>query len=193
MAAMLTAAIPAAAQFSDSYNFLKAIRDKDAEKVTQFIQGNGATLVNTRDFTSGEGAIHIVIKRRDDIWLRFLLGNGANPNLRDKAGNPPLALCAQIGFSEGVDSLLERRPDVNLANDQGETPLIIAVQRRDIVIVKQLLAAGADAKKADHIAGMSARDYAARDTRSTAILRAIDDAAKTAKPATAAKVAGPGL
>jgi len=42
-----------------------------------------------------------------------------------------------------------------------------------------MLAAGANPKIVDHIAGMSARDYAARDTRSSAILKMIDDAANT--------------
>jgi hypothetical protein len=55
-----------------------------------------------------------------------------------------------------------------------------------------LLAGGANAKIADHIAGMSARDYAERDARAAAILKLIDDAAK-AKPAGNAPVAGPGL
>lgn len=193
MAAMLAGAAPAAAQFSDSYNFLKAIRDKDGQKVTEFLQGGGgATIINTKDITTGESAVHIVIKRRDDTWLRFLLEQGANPNIRDKNGNTPLVACAQIGFAEGLAALIAKRADVNLPNDQGETPLIVAVQRRDLIAVRLLLEARADANRADHIAGLSARDYAARDPRAAPILRAIDDAAKTTKPAPA-KVSGPGL
>lgn len=192
-AAVLAVSVPAGAQFSDSYNFLKAVRDKDGQKVTELLQGGGAsTLVNTKDYSSGESAVHIVIKRRDDTWLRFMLGNGANPNIRDKEGNTPLILCAQLGFAEGVTTLIGAKADVNLPNDRGETPLIVAVQRRDIVVVRQLLDARADPNRADHIAGLSARDYAERDTRAAAILRAIDDAAKAAKPAPA-KISGPGL
>lgn len=190
---MLASAAPSAAQFSDSYNFLKAVRDKDGQKVTEALQGGGgATIINTKDITTGESAVHIVIKRRDDTWLRYLLGEGANPNIRDKKGNTPLIACAHIGFAEGMNALIANRADVNLANDQGETPLIIAVQRRDLVAVRLLLEAKADPNRSDFIAGMSARDYAERDTRAAAILRAIDDAAKGDKPA-AAKISGPGL
>lgn len=187
-AATLATAGPAMAQFSDSYNFLKAVRDKDGAKVTELIEsGGGSTLINTRDYGTGESALHIVVKRRDDLWLRFLLGKGANPNLRDREGSTPLIAAVQISFPEAVATLVGTRADVNLANERGETPLIIAVQRRDVASVRLLLEGGADPTKADHIAGMSARDYAERDTRSTAILRLIDDAAKkkAAKPATA--------
>jgi hypothetical protein len=50
----------------------------------------GASIINTRDVTSGE-ALHIVIKRGDETYLRFLLQKGADPNLRDGRGNTPLA------------------------------------------------------------------------------------------------------
>ncbi len=189
---LLSLAAPAAAQFSDSYNFLKAIKDRDGAKVTEFIDSPaGSTLINTKDYTAGEGALHIVVKRRDDMWLRFLLAKGANPNIRDKAGNTPLIICAQLGFPEGIDILTGSRADVNLGNDSGETPLIIAVQRRDTTAVRMLLAAGADTRRPDHIAGLSAHDYAARDTRSTAILRMVEEAEKVAKPKP--KISGPGL
>lgn len=185
-------AVPALAQFSDSYSFLKAIRDRDGTKVNEYLSGQNPTLVNTRDYTSGEGAIHIVVKRRDDLWLRFLLAKGANADLRDKDGNTPLILAAQIGFPEGTASLINGNANVNAINNSGETPLIVAVQRRDILNVRLLLAGGANPKIADHIAGMSARDYAERDARAAAILKLIDEAGKT-KPAAKAEVAGPGL
>lgn len=189
---LLAVATMAPAQFSDSYNFLKAIRDRDGQKVTEFIDSPaGSTLINTKDYSAGEGAVHIVVKRRDDMWLRFLLAKGANPNIRDKNGNTPLIICAQIGFPEGIDILIGSKADVNLSNDSGETPLIIAVQRRDTNLVRMLLGAGADSRRPDHIAGLSAHDYAARDARSTQILRMIEDAEKVVKPKP--KVAGPGL
>jgi len=58
------------------------------------------------------------------------------------------------------------------------SPLIRAVQLRDIRMVRLLLDAGANADKADTLAGMSARDYAKRDARGSAVLRAIEDAKK---------------
>lgn len=193
LAALLLAglvATPAPAQFSDSYQFLKAVRDRDGSKVTEYLDKPGSTIVNTRDFSSGESALHLIVQRRDSQWLAFLLAKGANPNIRDSVGNTALAQAAQLGWLDGTTMLLTKGADVNATNDRGETPLILAVQRRDLATVRLLLANGANPKIADHIAGMSAHDYAARDARSPAILKAIDEA-KPAKPA--AQIAGPKL
>jgi uncharacterized protein len=174
----IVAPVAAPAQFSDSYNFLKAVRERDGQKVTDFINkpGSGAVIINTRDSATGEGALHIVTKRRDVSWLSFLLSKGANPNQRDGGGNTALMLAAQLGFAEGLALLIDRKAQVDLANSSGETPLIRAVQNRDIATVRTLLAAGANPNKADTASGLTARQYAERDMRSGAIVKAIDEA-----------------
>jgi uncharacterized protein len=174
----IVAPVAAPAQFSDSYNFLKAVRERDGQKVTDFINkpGSGAVIVNTRDSATGEGALHIVTKRRDVSWLSFLLAKGANPNQRDGGGNTALMLAAQLGFAEGLALLIDRKAQVDLPNSSGETPLIRAVQNRDIATVRTLLTAGANSNKADTASGLTARQYAERDMRSGAIVKAIDEA-----------------
>jgi hypothetical protein len=186
--AILVLAAPASAQFSDSYRFLKGVRDRDGAAVEKMVDGSGGTVVNTRDLTTGESALHIVVKRRDATWLSFLLGKGARPDARDDQGTTPLLAAARIGFAEGVQLLLERGAKVNLGNSQGETALIAAVQNRDIPTIRVLLASGADPRQPDRIAGMSARDYAVRDPRAATVLKLLDDA-KPARPSRA--IAGP--
>lgn len=175
----------ALAQFSESYNFLKAVRERDGTKATEILSKPGTVIVDTRDVSTGESALHIVIKRRDTTWLSFLLARGAKPDIKDADGNTPLILATQIGFAEGADLLLSRRAQVDATNGQGETPLIIAVQRRDVSLVRLLLAAGANPAKTDRATGLSALDHAARDSRAGVILKLLQDA-KPAKP-----VAGP--
>ena len=178
----------ALAQFSDSYNFLKAVRDRDGAKTTEIISKPGNVIIDTRDQSNGETALHIVTRERDAVWMRFLLARGAKADMRDKLGNTPLMLAAQIGFLEGAQLLIANRASVDLANSSGETPLIRAVQNRDGAIVQLLMTNGANPNKADTGAGLSARDYAVRDRRSVAILKIID----TTKPAIVApKSAGP--
>jgi ankyrin repeat protein len=181
---------PAQAQFSDSYKFLKAIKDQDGQKVTDMLGESASTLINTRDVTTGDGALHIVTQRRDTAWINFLLSKGAKPDIRDKAGNTPLLVAAQIGYVDAVPLLVSFKADVNGANGRGETPLIIAVQRRDLAMVRQLIALGANPALRDTVVGMSARDYAQRDTRAGTILKALDEA-KPAAAATAKPMAGP--
>lgn len=180
---------PAAAQFSDSYNFLKAVRDRDGAKATEMLGSGGSTIVDTRDRSTGESALHIATKRRDTAWMGFLLGKGARVDIKDNDGNTPLILTAQLGFAEGADLLIGQRAAVDATNNSGETALILATQRRDMALVRLLLTSGANPDKADTIAGMSARAYARRDGRSDAILKLMDEI--KAKPR--AKAAGPSL
>ena len=140
----LALAAPAAAQFSDGYNFLKAVRDKDVMKAKGFIDKPGSTIINARDGDSGETALMIAIKRRDTPWMGFLLQNGADPNLRDRDGNTPLGVAAMNAFPDGVRVMLASRAQVDGANNRGETPLIKAVHMRDATSVQYLLNAGAD-------------------------------------------------
>lgn len=187
----LAAALPAAAQFSDSFNWLKAVRDRDGDKATDMLKGPSTTIVDTRDQSSGDTALHIVARRRDAAWLGFLLSNGANPNARNATGDTPLLTAARIGFADGIQALIGRRAQVDLANQAGETPLILAVQNRDTASARLLLAAGADPRRSDSVAGLSARDYAERDGRSGAILRLMDEAPIQVRPRDARPVAGP--
>lgn len=183
VALALVAPVAAHAQFSESYKFLKGVRDRDGDVVTSMLNkpGSGPVIVNTRDVSTGEAAIHIVTKRRDTVWLSFLIGKGANPDMRDADGNTALMLAAQLGYQEGISLLLDRRANVDLANGSGETPLIRAVQNRDLATVRALLTAGANPAKADTAAGLTARQYAERDPRAGAILAAINDAKPKAK------------
>lgn len=186
-AALLSVAVPAGAQrFSESYNFLKAVREQDGNKVTEYLNAPGQTIVNAKD-DKGEAAIHIVTKRRDMTYLRFVLARGGNVNLQDGGGNTPLMLAVDVGWPEGIREILNRKGNVNLANNGGETPLMRAVQRRDGELVQLLLTNGADPDMVDRLAGLSARDYAARDTRAPAIAEALKNAPKVQKRA----VSGP--
>ena len=164
-ASLAFAGVPAAAQFSETYNFIKAVKDKDAAKATSILDVPGNTIVNTRDGDSNDAAIHIVVRRSDIAWLGFLLQHGADPNIRDRAGNTPLLLATVGNFTDGVQVLLVVHARVDLKNNIGETPLIKAVQLRNVGIAKQLLDAGADPDLADSAAGYSARDYALQDPR----------------------------
>lgn len=173
---------PAQAQFSDSYNFLKAVRERKGEEAEKFLSEPGTVIVNTRDSTSGETALHIVITRRDSTWLGYLLQKGANPNLADKKGTTPLMLATQLNYVEGIDLLVKKKVQVDQTNRSGETALILAVQLRNAEAVRALLKAGANPDKKDSRAGYSARDYAKQDGRATAIVSIIENHGKTDSP-----------
>jgi ankyrin repeat protein len=170
-------AVPAIAQigFSESYTFLKAVRERDGATVDTITSNPSSTAINARDRDSGEGALHIVVRGRDYNWLVFLLSRRARPDIGTSDGTTPLMMAAQIGWREGAEQLLARGANVNVSNSRGETPLMYAVQRNDLPMVRLLLTRGADPNQTDNVSGNSAMDYARQGgARSTSILRALE-------------------
>lgn len=172
--AMLAFAAPAAAQFGDAYLFVKAVKDKDGGKATELLDKPGTTVINARDGDTGDAGLHIVTKRSDSTWVGYLLGKGADVNIRDRDGNSSLLLATQQRWSEGVRLLLLARAQVGTPNRLGETALLRAVQNRDSGIAKQLLDAGANPDQTDN-SGVSPRSLAASDPRAAAVARLFKD------------------
>jgi uncharacterized protein len=162
------------AQFSDSYNFLKYVKDRKGTEATELIDEPGSIIINTKDDVTGQTALHIVVERRDEDWLGFLLQKGANPNIADKKGVTPLILATQLNFKEGVEWLLKNKAAVDGVGRVSTTPLIMAVQVRNLDMVRLLLKYGANPDKQETGTGRSARDYAALDGRGNAILDALE-------------------
>lgn len=188
--ALAALSVPAAAQQqSQSYKFLDAVKKADGNTVTTMLDQPGQQIVNSRDATTGEGALHIVVKRGDATYARFLLARGADANMRDSKGETPMLIAIQFGQPGLVDILIGAKANVNLGGSGGETPLIRAVQRRDLELTRTLIAAGADPDQTDNVAGMSARDYAKADPRAVPIAKLLNETPKKVRRA----VAGPRL
>lgn len=192
-ASLLALAAPVQAQFSPGYKFLEAVKKKDGTVVNEMLAEPGSTIVNTRDVTSGQSALHMVTLRRDLTWMTFLISKGANVNARDSQGVTPLVAASNIGFIEGIELLIEKGARVDEGNSAGETPLISAVHRRDIALLRILLRAGADPDRADN-SGRSARDYAVLDGgRSSQLVTEITANAKPRGQRGQARAYGPSM
>lgn len=189
--ALLIVAAPVGAQGqSEGYKFLQAVRDAKANDVLAALNRPGTTVIDTRDITSGDAALHITVRRGDMLYTNTLLQKGADVNIRDAKGNTPMMIAVEVGRDDLVQLLVARKGNPNLGNNAGETPLIRAVQRRDQALVRTLLNAKADPDQRDNLAGLSARDYATRDTRLPApIAKLLADTPKMTKRA----VSGPRL
>jgi ankyrin repeat protein len=179
----LLLAAPALAQLngSETHKFLDAIKNQKGQDVTDMLAKPGNSLINTQDPGSGDTALHIVVRRGDATYTRFLLQRGADPNIRNKQGDTPAMLAVTENEEPCLQALIAGKANVNVTNDRGETPLIRAVQLRNVGMVHDLLGGGADPDLTDHIAGLSARDYAKRDTRSPTIAKMLADAPRVHK------------
>ncbi|PQM28997.1 hypothetical protein CVO77_11390 [Sphingopyxis lindanitolerans] len=188
-AAGALAPAPAFAQFRGAYGFLQAVDNRDGTKATEALKDD-PSFVNTRNPDTGETALILVAKRRDPTWLRFLIGKGADPSIADRQGVTPLMHCALLNFTDGAEALLDAKAPVDQTNRRGETALILAVQAKNAAMVRLLVRHGASPDKSDHIAGMSARDYAKRDDRTGQFLTLLD-AKAAATPRDPGAVFGP--
>lgn len=168
-------ASPAMAQLTTSatMDFVKAVTQRNGNKATELLDNNPPSIVNGRD-GAGNTALIIVINRQDVDWTGFLIDRGADVNLAGKNGDTPLIACARANFIEPLGWLLQHGAKIDATNRAGETALIVATQMRNSKMVRALLLAGANPDKADSAAGLSARDYAARDTRSRQMLQIIE-------------------
>ncbi|MEH3159849.1 MAG: ankyrin repeat domain-containing protein [Sphingomonas taxi] len=188
VAAAVTLALPAnAQQQSESYKFLSAIEKEDGKTVTTMIETPGSTIINTKAVTTGKGALHTLVGHSGSLYMQYLLQHKADPNIRDAKGNTPLMLAAMAGRDDLVELLLTYKANPNLANGAGQTALILAVNARNEAIARTLLAKGADPDQTDNMAGLSARDYALRDSRNPVMIALFKDAPKKVR----AQVAGP--
>lgn len=183
-------ATPVQAQFRGGYAFLQAVDSRDGTKAMDSLKDDPA-LVNTRHPQTGETALITVTKRRDITWINFMISKDADPAIADRQGVTPLMHAALLNFTEGAEALLDAKAPVDQTNRRGETALIMAVQGKNNAVVRLLVRRGANPDKADHIAGMSARDYAKRDDRSGQLLALLD--AKEDRPVRdSGSVFGPG-
>lgn len=159
--------------FSPAFTFLKAVRERDGDAATTATQP-GSTVINTRDPSTGDGALHILVRGRDLTWINFMISRGARPDLQNNQGATALLLAAQIGWREGAELLLASRANPNVPNNQGETPLIYAVRRFDAPMVRLLMSRGADPNQTDSLSGNSALDYARQDRRGQALIPVLE-------------------
>jgi ankyrin repeat protein len=173
--ALIGVAAPSLAQSTgyDGAKFVDAVREGKNNEALTLLDAN-PNIINARN-SKGDTALLAAIEDRSQ-WTAHLLRSGADPNLANRSGETPMIAAARIGYSDAVRWLLISGAKVDAANRMGETALIIAVQQRQPQIIRMLLEAGANPDKADSAAGLSARDYAQRDTRSRDIIKMIEDA-----------------
>lgn len=146
--------------FSDGFNFLKAVKERNGTEAEKFLKSaNGSVVVNAKDDGTGETALHIIAAQRFEQWTAFLLQHGANPNIADKQGVTPLMVAVRSNFVDAADWLIKYKARIDQTNRKGETAAIWAVQLNKPELLRLLMRAGANPDKADY-SGQSARDYA---------------------------------
>lgn len=137
---------PATLDFSLNFDdILRAdlIGDSAATPGTHGVRPNAYSIGDTL-------AMDVLVPGRSPGLATVVEGEGNITNLRDGGGNTPVAWAVRLGNVQALKSLLEWGADVNITNNQSQSPLHVAcVVRLDMTIVRTLLAAGANPNAPD--------------------------------------------
>ena len=108
--------------------------------------------------------------------LSFLIENGADCSVGDDNGDLPVHFAAETDQIRSIEILLQHCGEsLDVANNNGETPLIKAAMKGKENIVKHLMANGAESSKATSN-GETALHYAARNGHLKALKALLDNA-----------------
>jgi ankyrin repeat protein len=108
---------------------------------------------NARADANASTPLHLAVSGGYRDVVERLLAHGANPNATatiNRRDTTPLMLAATDGNDDIALLLLQRKADPNLKDDEGNTPLIRAIDANKVAVVRALLAHGAnpEAKRA---------------------------------------------
>lgn len=173
--AMFLMASPAQAQFSITWDMLKAVGKGEITEARKLIQ-DGAN-PNSRG-EDGYPALMIAAEGRNIDMMKMLLENGARVDSRSEERNETtLMRRAEVGDTDSVQLMIENGGDINAQDRGGETALMKATRGRKTRMVRLLIDAGADIEKSDYT-GRTAMDYAIA-ARATAVRKLLEEAAST--------------
>ena len=173
---MLALSAPLAAQQfgSPGYRLLESVRKAEINDFNTLI-AQQPNLINTRDIQTGDTPLLTTVERRDVAWTNLMLLRGADANMGNNQGIRPLIRAVQLSWQPGVTVLLARGARINDSANDGQTALHYAVLRRDLAMVRTLIAAGANPDLTDNVSGKTPRDLAREDRRAAAVLAALDE------------------
>lgn len=155
--------------------FFNAITQGNVSQTAKLLQqGIKLNLINKQ----GETALIVAIKQQQKKMALWLIEQARKQqtsvaellkfDARDRHGNSVLHLAIIYRQPEVVNSLIRYKAPLNSLNYKKETPLILAVNTKQLVLAQQLVNEGAALNVKDN-QGMTALDYATKFNLSLAI------------------------
>ncbi|MGD9615642.1 MAG: ankyrin repeat domain-containing protein [Alphaproteobacteria bacterium] len=156
-------------------NVARAAAANDAATVARLVAGDSYKVNNLDD--TGRTGLHIAATNGNLQIAAILIKAGANVNLKDRLGNTALHAAVDRNHIEMAELLIEVGTNLDSENRNGMTPLMIAARHGNAVLVKAMLAKGADARKTD-FTGRDAVSWA-QEGRRPAVVQMLQRSAAT--------------
>lgn len=145
----------------DVNSYLTAAMNDDGTTVTLHLLSGFPADLQLPDGSGGQiSLLHLVTFRGLDGSTEALLKGGANPDIRDSGGMPPIKMAIAEGRARAVELLLDHGANPNGRLAGGETPLHVAYMNDHSGIADLLLSRGAD-PEAQNDQGITPRQVAA--------------------------------
>ncbi len=151
----------------DGQTALLAVARTGNVEAAQVLLQHGAT-VDAKEKWGGQTPLMWASARRHPKMMELLIAKGADVNARsidrdyqrhiqaegrpkslDSGGLTPLLYAARENCMACVDVLLKSKADINLADPDSVSPLLVAIMNANWDLAKQLIAAGADVNQWD--------------------------------------------
>ncbi|XP_071084970.1 serine/threonine-protein phosphatase 6 regulatory ankyrin repeat subunit A-like [Haliotis cracherodii] len=129
---------------------LKAAETGDIGKLRKIYSCVRGGITKLRCETTLTTPLHAAATNSHGYIVKYLLGNGADPNLQDSSAETPLHTAAKAGATECLLLLLQAKALVEIEDAWGRTPLLKAVVYNRPKCVYWLLDAGAKTNVLDH-------------------------------------------
>ncbi|KAM0297326.1 hypothetical protein ACHAPM_009859 [Fusarium culmorum] len=102
---------------------IQAVTRGDLDMVKLLVKYK-VTIDNRETSVWSRTPMHIAVDSKKPAIVQYLLAQGADPNVRDSEGVPPIASAVKAGDPDVVQWLVEKGAAVNLTNDSNETTLL---------------------------------------------------------------------
>ncbi|CAB1330540.1 unnamed protein product, partial [Coregonus sp. 'balchen'] len=109
------------------YRLLQCVREGDTPPIEKMVRLGVPNLINLTEPNEGNAAMHLASVANDTDMVRFLLSQGAHPNVQDKKGRTPVILAAQLGHDNMVALLAKNHANMDVVDTEGKGTLFYCI------------------------------------------------------------------
>ncbi|NWR91613.1 ANKE1 protein, partial [Furnarius figulus] len=128
------------------YKLLQCVHLKDKKQIEKLVQKGFPNLINCTEPKEGYSAFHLASMKNDIEMCRFLLEQGAHPNVHDAMGRTPAMRAAELGHEVVLELLAKANADMTAVDNEGKGILFYCLSptRRHYRCLRIALEYGAD-------------------------------------------------